>query len=85
MAMMQPARVYDEVADFFAGGPSRKEISAFRLSDRALTRLRQLLLKKSSGTLTDDEADELDECVHLNRVLLLIRARALEEPASFGA
>jgi hypothetical protein len=85
VAMMQSARVYDEVADFFASGPSRKEISAFRLPDWALTRLRQLLLKKSSATLADDEADELDECVHIDRVLLLIRARALEEPAPFGA
>jgi len=70
---------------FFASGPSRREISTFRLSQEALARLRQLLLKKSAGTLTDDEADELDGCVHLDRLLLLIRSRALEQPASLGA
>jgi len=66
-------------------GPSCQEISAFRLSEKARARLRQLLLKNSAGTLADDEADELDACVHLDRLLLLIRSRALEQPTSLGA
>jgi hypothetical protein len=70
---------------FFAGGPSRQDISAFRLSEEAPERVRHLLLKQSAGTLTDDEADELDVCVQLDRLLLLIRSRALEQPTSRGA
>jgi hypothetical protein len=85
MTSVYPARAYDEVVSFFASGPSRQEISSFRLSKEALARLRHLLLKKSAGTLTDDEADELDTCVHLDRLLLLIRSRALEQPTSLGA
>ncbi len=85
MTTVHPARAYDEVVSFFASGPSRQEISSFRLSEEALSRLRQLLLKQSAGTLSDDEADELDECVHLDRLLLLIRSRALEQPTSLGA
>jgi hypothetical protein len=85
MTTIHTARAYDEVVSFFASGPSRQDISSFRLSEEALARLRQLLLKKSAGTLSEDEADELDTCVHLDRLLLLIRSRALEQATSFGA
>ena len=37
------------------------------------------------GTLSADEADELDQCVYLDRLLLLIRTRALEPQESPGA
>jgi hypothetical protein len=70
---------------FFASGPSREEIGSFRLSEEAVERVRHLLLKKSAGTLADDEADELDVCVQLDRLLLLIRYRALQQPTSRGA
>lgn len=72
-------RAYDEVVDFFARGPSREEIAAFRLSDRTVGRVRELLRKNSAGTLTADEADELDQCMQLDRMVLLIRSRALLE------
>ena len=85
MTSVHPAHAYNEVVSFFAIGPSRQEISSFRLSEEVLARLRQLLLKKSAGTLTDDEADELDECVQLDRLLLLIHSRTLEQPESLGA
>ena len=79
MTTVYPVRAYDEVVSFVASGPGRQEINSFRLSEGTLSRLRQLLLKKSAGILTNEEADELDECVHLDRLLLLIRSRALEQ------
>ncbi len=85
MTTLNPTRAYEEVVTFFATGPSREEISAFRLSEETIARLRQLLRKNSAGTLTADEAEELDQCVQLDRLLLLIRARALEQPTSRGA
>ena len=85
MASRSAAHAYDEVVTFLASGPSRQEIGAFRLSDGTLSRLRQLLQKKSAATLTGDEADELDECVHLDRLLLLIRSHALEGATALGA
>jgi hypothetical protein len=69
-------RAYDEVVAFFARAPSQEEIAAFRLSDDSVDRVRELLRKNSAGTLTTDEADELDACVQLDRMLLLIRSRA---------
>ena len=78
-------RAYEEVVAFFLTGPTREQISTFKLSDAALARVRELLLKNSAGTLTADESDELDQCVHLDRLLLLLRARALDQQASRGA
>ena len=69
-------RAYDEVVSFFAGGPTPDEIAQFRLSDETIARVRDLLYKKSLGTLTEDEAEELDVCVHLDCIVTLIRIQA---------
>jgi hypothetical protein len=75
MSQASLPRAYEEIASFFARSPSSEEIAAFRLSDETVARLRELLEKNSAGTLTPDEADELDQVGHLNRLLLLIRSR----------
>ena len=72
-------RAYAEVVAFFASGPSRDAITTFRLSDETVERVRQLLRKKSAGTLSDDEAEELDQCVQIDRLVLLIRSQAFEQ------
>jgi hypothetical protein len=76
---MSLTRTYDEIVSFFANGPSREEIAAFRLSDAATARVRDLLQKNSAGTLAPDEADELDTCVQLDRMMMLIRSRARQQ------
>jgi len=70
---------YDEVVSFFASGPDREAIAEFRLSPATVERVRALLLKKSAGTLTAEEEEELDECVQLDRLMLLIRSRARQQ------
>lgn len=65
----------DEVIEFFASGPSREEIAAFRLSDAAQTHIHTLLGKNSAGTLTDAEERELDKMVLLDDIISLIRVR----------
>ena len=72
-------RAYDEVVEFFARGPSQNEIATFHLSDDTVSRVHDLLRKNSAGTLTADEADELDQCRQLDRMLLLIRSRARQQ------
>ena len=77
---------YDEVVSFFASAPDREAIANFQLSKASAERIRALLLKKSAGTLTADEEEELDECVQLDRLMLLIRSRARQQlPGSRGA
>ncbi len=71
-SLMRPT---EQIADFFARGPSQQEIAAFRLSDETLAYLRELLHKNSAGTLTAAESQELDELVLLDRIVNLIRSR----------
>jgi hypothetical protein len=68
--MLRPT---EQIAEFFARGPSRQEIMAFHLSDESLAIIRELLSKNSAGALTPEEAQELDELVLLGRILTLPR------------
>lgn len=65
-----------EVVEFFARGPSREEIASFRLSSAAQLRLRELLDRNAAGTLSEEEAAELDRMVLLDDLVSLIRVRA---------
>lgn len=67
----------EDVVAFFASGPSRKDIVAFRLSKHAQERIKALLEKNRAGTLTSDEERELDRVMMLNDVVSLIQARAV--------
>jgi hypothetical protein len=81
MSQASALRPTEEVADFFARGPTVDEIAAFRLSDTSRERLRELLYKNSAGTLSAgesaelDEMDEMDEMATLDRIIILIRSR----------
>jgi hypothetical protein len=72
-------RAYDEVVSFFATGPDQAAIAAFQLSPQTIERVRALLLKKSAGTLTSDEDEELEQCAQLDRIVTLIRSRARQQ------
>lgn len=75
MSQASLLRAYDEIASFFARGPSSEEIATFRLSDTTVARLRDLLEKNAADTLTQEEREELEQMGQLNRMLLLIRSR----------
>jgi hypothetical protein len=72
------SRPTEQVAEFFARGPSPEEIAAFRLSDETLAYIRELLYKNIAGSLTAEESRELDELVLLDRIANLIRSRVPE-------
>ncbi|HCI79504.1 MAG TPA: hypothetical protein DHW02_07425 [Ktedonobacter sp.] len=76
MSQASLKRAYDEVVSFFASGPSPKEMASFHLSDNTIARVRDLLLKNSEGTLSPDESEELDQCMQLDRMIMLIRTQA---------
>jgi hypothetical protein len=75
MSQASVVRPTEQVAEFFARGPSPQEIAGFRLSEETLAYIRELLHKNSAGTLTSAESQELDELVLLDRIVNLIRSR----------
>jgi hypothetical protein len=70
----------EQVAAFFARGPSAQEIATFRLPDETLAQIRELLYKNSAGTLSADEAQDLDELVLLDKIVNLIRSHVPPRP-----
>jgi hypothetical protein len=68
--------VVDELIEFLGRGPQPDEIVAFQVSQNSQTRVRDLLDKSRAGTLSADEASELDTVESLNHLFALIKARA---------
>ncbi|MGH9838512.1 MAG: hypothetical protein ACREEM_06995 [Blastocatellia bacterium] len=76
--MMEAARKsYDEIVDLFARGTSSAQIIAFRPSQETQERVRYLLARHKADELTGQEAKELDRFGELERLMQLVKARAL--------
>lgn len=69
--------VYRYVLAFLATNPSPQEILDFRLTPAMQECASDLLEKNRSGELTSVESAELDEYVHINDLVSLLKARAL--------
>jgi hypothetical protein len=67
---------FREVIDFLAGAPTLDQILGFKVSPFIQERLENLLNKNREGSLTDDESAELDVCEEVQRLMLLLKARA---------
>ena len=65
-----------EGVSFLAGGPRPQEIVAFRPSETAVERSRELLLRNKAGQLTPAEEAELEEMALLDHLVTLIKAKA---------
>jgi hypothetical protein len=66
----------DELIEFLGRGPQPEEIVAFQVSQNSQSRVRDLLDKSRSGTLSTDEESELNAVESLNHLFALIKARA---------
>ncbi len=70
-----PQSPIEEVAEFFARGPSTEEIARFQLSNAAQSWIRELLDKEDDGNLSAEERHQLDELLIVNDLVTLIRSR----------
>jgi hypothetical protein len=73
------AAVYQEVLDFLINRPTPEEITTFKVSPLAQTRLQELLEKNRSATLSSMELAELDVYEQLEYMMTLLKARAYSE------
>jgi hypothetical protein len=67
-----------EVLSFLARGPRPAKIIKFRPSEVAAERMRELLQRNKSGTLTSAEEAEMDEIEEIDQMVSLIKAEARE-------
>ena len=69
-------RVYDEVVEFMASGPSAAQIVTFQLSEATKRRVAELIFREKTDGLTADEKSELDHFLQLEHLMRLTKARA---------
>ena len=67
---------YDEIVDLFARGGGAGVVLAFRPSEEAQTRVRELLAQSSRGELSEEEKIELERFGELERLMQMVKARA---------
>ena len=65
-----------EVLSFLARGPASSEIVAFRPSEHATERMRELLRRNKEGALTAVEEAEMDEIEEIDNLVSLLKAEA---------
>lgn len=74
-----PMNIEDEVLSFLLSAPTLAEIIAFKASDTAQQRLRYLLDANRTGTLTPEEAAELDVASNVNHFMMMLKIRARQK------
>lgn len=62
--------------DLFARGGGAGSVLAFRPSAQVQARVAELLERNREGALTEDERQELDRFVELERLMQFVKARA---------
>ncbi|MFM7927139.1 MAG: hypothetical protein ACKO9Q_05445, partial [Pirellula sp.] len=60
MGTLEQVAVYDTLVDLLVQGGNRQEILGFRLGSEPQSRLDELLEKNRNGTITPEEAAELE-------------------------
>ena len=75
--MTNIAPIYDDFLNYLVEKATPAEILAFRPSSKALARAEILLDRSSEGVLTLDERAELDQMLQMDRLVSVLKARAL--------
>ena len=73
----QLSPAYDHFLDFVIEKATPQEVLAFELTEADKQRAIELLDKQDDDALTPEEAAELEQMRHFERMLLALKARAL--------
>lgn len=70
--------VYDEFLEYLAQRAAPEEILAFKASEAAQRRADTLTERNKAGELSPDEALELEQMLRFNRLVVLLKAKAMK-------
>jgi methylase of polypeptide subunit release factors len=74
--------VYDELIEYLAQMATPEQILAFKVSEAAQERVDDLLERNNEGELTSEEQAELQQILHFDRIVSLMKARAARSQSS---
>ncbi|MEY4540619.1 MAG: hypothetical protein RLZZ306_2376 [Bacteroidota bacterium] len=69
-------RAYDEIIDFITSSPDPKEVLNFRPPTSVINRVEDLLYKKKTSELNNEENTELDRFMLIEHIMIMSKKRA---------
>jgi hypothetical protein len=69
-------RAYDEIIDFITSSPDLKDVLNFRPPSTVIKRVEDLLYKKKTAELSNDENTELDRFMLIEHIMIMAKKRA---------
>jgi hypothetical protein len=79
---MDSAKSYEEIIDFIASGTTPQSVIAFRPSEALQGRVTNLAGKANAGQISPEELSELEDCLQLEHIIVLAKARARQLTSS---
>jgi hypothetical protein len=76
MVSAQVPLVYDELLDYLVEKATPEEILAFRASEKAEARAADLLDRNNAGTLSPEEAIELQQLLYFDSRISVLKTQA---------
>lgn len=76
------SRYVDEISDLLSSVPTREQLLNFRPSQEVQARAQDLLARQNAGQLTYDEKIELDELLHTEMLMRLVKAKLRTKSSS---
>ena len=76
MATFRIATIYDELLEYLAHEAPPEKILAFKVSQEAQQRADYLIDRSSAGQLTPEETLEVEQILHFERRISILKARA---------
>ena len=73
---MTTYRAYDEIIDFITSSPNPKDVLNFRPPSTVIKRVKDLLYKKKTSELSNDENIELDRFMLIEHIMIMAKKRA---------
>lgn len=78
MATAQLSSVYDDLLNYLVEKATPQEILVYHISDDVEEWALLLLEKSNAGTLTAEEAAELEQMRYVDKLVSVLKARAIE-------
>lgn len=70
-----PYRAYDEIIDFITSSPDPKDVLNFRPPTSVINRVEDLLNKKKTSELNNEETTELDRFMLIEHIIMMAKKR----------
>jgi hypothetical protein len=73
-----PSYVYRHILNFLASNPTHKQVSDFRPTSEMKERLKTLMIGNMTGTLKENELNELTEYEHIEHLIVMLKSGNLK-------